>query len=732
LPARVVPILLATSLAVFAASPEEAARAVLQAKCVSCHGTAKMSGLDLRTREAMIKGGARGAAVVPGKAAESLLYKAAAGLGELKMPPGKQALSEPEVRALREWIDAGALFGAGGAVAENSWWAFRKPVRPKLPGSASGSNPIDALMKRTAELADRRTLIRRLSFDLHGLPPTPEEIETFANDGDPRAWDKLVDRMLESPRFGERWARHWLDVVRYADTGGYETDVYFPSAWRYRDYVIRSFQQDKPYDVFVKEQIAADEIWPDNLDLDGAYEMPKEKLASLERRFGTALYTLGALPVENSFFGDQYRSEWQAEAVETTGSAFLGLTLGCARCHDHKFDPISQKDFYRMSAVFAGSEDREMPIVSQMRIFEFTRYQTKWVALEELRKKFEQLRPGDKDGRETLLRQMGEAYAKTPKFYDKANLLAHTEPVYDTHVLLRGDFKQKGEKVGPGFPAAVGGPAAEIVEPEGDNYFIPRRRKALAEWLTSPDHPLTARVMVNRIWQGHFGKAIVGTANDFGRQGEPPLNQDLIDWLSVEFREQGWSMKHIHRLILQSEYYRQKRTPLRIDAESIRDAVLASSGSLNAKMFGPAVVPPLSREERDGGMRDASQWPVTADATEHDRRTIYLFVKRSYRLPMLETFDAADPAASCARRETSTVAPQALTLMNSEWMNAQASRLAVRLANEKDPIDRAWRLTLGRAPTAAERSRAQEFLTRNGLPSLCLLLFNMNEFIYVD
>jgi cytochrome c553 len=714
---RVVPLIATVA---FAAS-NDAARAVLQAKCVSCHGAAKMSGLDLRTRDSMLKGGSRGAAIVPGKAADSLVYKVVSGAGELKMPPGKASLGEAEVKALREWIDAGA---AAVAVSENAWWAFRKPVRPTATG-------IDALVKRTAELADRRTLIRRLSFDLHGLPPAPEDVEAFVSDADPRAYEKLVDRMLDSPRYGERWARHWLDVVRYADTGGYETDVYFANAWRYRDYVIRSFQQDKPYDVFVKEQIAADEIWPDNLDLDGAYEMPKAKLASLERRLGTALYTLGALPVENSFFGDQYRSEWQAEAAETTASAFLGLTFGCARCHDHKFDPISQKDFYRLSAVFAGSEDREVPIVSQMRIFEFTRHETRWVVLEELRKKYERLKPDDKDGRETLLRQMGDAFLKAPRFYDKANLLVHTEPVYDTHVLVRGDFKQKGEKVGPGFPAALGGTSPEIVEPEG-NYFVPRRRKALAEWLTSPDHPLTARVMVNRIWQGHFGKAIVGTANDFGRQGEPPLNQELLDWLAVEFREHGWSVKHIHRLILQSEYYRQKRTPARIDAESLRDAVLVSTGKLNSKMFGPPVVPPLTREEREGGMRDMSQWPVSSDATEFDRRSIYLFIKRSYRLPMLETFDAADPSASCARRETSTVAPQALTLMNSEWMNAQAARLAARLAGDGDPVERAWRWTLGRAPSAAEKKRAQGFATRSGLPSLCLLLFNMNEFVYVD
>ncbi|MCC6537955.1 MAG: PSD1 domain-containing protein [Bryobacterales bacterium] len=727
---RVVLLLLCVNMATGASAAD--ARAILEKNCFGCHGSAAMAGLDLRSREAMLKGGARGAAVKPGVAAESLLYRVVSGAGPVKMPPGKQTLAGADVQALRAWIDAGAAWSdAKNTNVQPAWWAFRAPVRPALKTAAG--NPIDAFLPATSgAAASRRTLIRRLAFDLHGLPPKPEEVEAFERDPDPAAYEKLIDRLLDSPHYGERAARQWLDVVRYADTGGYETDVYFPSAWRYRDYVIRSFQRDKPYDVFVKEQIAADEIWPDNLDLDGAYEIPQARLESLERRLGTALFTLGALPVENSFFGDQYRSEWQAEAVETVGSAFLGLTLGCARCHDHKFDPISQRDFYRLSAVFAGSEDREVPITSPMRIFEFTRYQTRWVALEELRRKFEHLKPGDKDGRETLLRQMGEAYAKTPKFYDKANLLAHTEPVHDTHVLARGDFKQKGEKVGPGFPAALGVAAPEIREPADTNYFIPRRRKALAEWLAAPEHPLTARVMVNRIWQGHFGRGLVGTPNDFGRQGEAPLSQELLDWLAVEFREKNWSVKHLHRVILRSRYYQQQRTPLRLDAESLRDAVLAANGALNAKQFGPAVVPPLTREERDGGMRDASQWPVSLDAAEHDRRSIYLFVKRSYRLPMMESFDAPDPAASCARRETSTVAPQALTLMNSEWMHAQAARLATRVEKDADPVVSAWRRALGRAPLPAEHARAKTYAARAGLSSLCLLLFNMNEFIYVD
>ena len=640
------------------------------------------------------------------------------------MPPGKQGLSPADVATLKAWIEAGAAYGATPAAvkAESNWWAFRPPVKQ------AGKKEIDGF-SRSAPAVDRRTLIRRAAFDLHGLPPTPEEVDVFVNDPAADAWPKLIDRLLASPRYGERWGRYWLDVARYADTGGYETDVYFATAWRYRDYVIRSFNEDKPYDIFVKEQVAADEIWPDDLELEGDYSLPASKLKSIERRLGTMFYTLGAFPVENAFQGDQFRSAWQAESVETTGAAFLGLTIGCARCHDHKFDPISQRDFYRMSALFAGSEDREVPIASRIRMFEYTRYQTRQVIVDNLKERYQALKPEDKDGRETLLRQIGEAYVKAPVMYDKANLLVHTEPVPDTFVLARGDFTQRGEKVRPGFPMALG-PTPEIVEPEG-NLFIPRRRKALGEWLGSRANPLTARVMVNRIWQHHFGNGIVGTANDFGRQGEAPANQELLDWLAVEFMDRQWSVKAMHRLIMLSGAYQAKRNPVRLDAEALRDAVLAASGTLNTKMYGPPVVIPLLGEEREG-MRDASQWPVHPDAGEHDRRSVYLFSKRSYRLPMLETFDAPDTTQSCARREASTVAPQALALMNSEWMSRQSERFAQRLARTADPVAEAWRLVLGRAPAAEEKARARAYLQRNNLQRFCLMLFNLSEFLYVD
>ena len=719
---RLIALTLLLTASAAAQNPEDQVRKIFADNCLACHGSARMSGLSLTSREAILAGGKRGPAVVPGKSAESLLYKAVAHEGGLTMPPGKTALPAAQLEIVRQWIDAGAPFTATAAAPEPEWWSFRKPVKP-------AAKSIDELGRTEAKPADRRTLIRRVSYDLTGLPPSPEEIDAFVGDKDPRAYENLIDRLLASPRYGERQGRLWLDVARYADTGGYETDVLFPNAWRYRDYVIRAFNADKPYDTFIKEQVAADEIWPDNLDLDGIYELPESKRVNLERRIGTTLYTLGAMPVEYTFFGDQFRAEWQAESATVTGNAFLGLTVQCARCHDHKFDPISQKDYYSLGAFFAGSEDREVPIVSQMRIYEYTRYQTKVVALEELRKKYNSLKKDDKDGRETLLRQIGDAYLKAPLMYDKANILVHTDPVPESYILPRGDSMKKGDKVKPAIPSVFGaGP--ELDEPE-NGLFIPRRRKALAEWLASRDNPLTARVMVNRIWQQHFGTGLVATPNDFGHQGDKPANQPLLDWLAVEFMDHGWSVKYMHRLILTSDLYKATRAPQRLDAESIRDGILAVSGRLNAKMFGPPVVTALAGDEREA-MRDLSMWPVNSDPAEFDRRSVYLFMKRSFRLPMLDTFDAPETTESCPRREASTVAPQALALMNGEWTSKQATQFAARLAASKDPIGNAWLLALGRAPEPDERAHAEQYLSRNSLDRLCLLIFNMSEFLYVN
>src|SRR4051794_32988540 len=364
---------------------EESARKILSARCASCHGEAKMSDLDVRQLDTLLKGGKHGPAIIPKNAAESLLYKAVKREGELQMPPGKTPLRPAEVETLRAWIDAGAKWDSNvKAIQQSSWWSFRKPQRPPVPAVKDTGwvhNPIDAFILARldkeglppAPAADRRTLVRRAYFDLHGLPPTPKEVEEFVNDKSENAYEKLMDRLLESPRYGERWGRYWLDLVRYADTSGFETDHFFPTAWRYRDYVIESLNKDKPYTTFVQEQIAADEIWQDNLELEGTLHLPKKKEENVHRRIGTSLFTLGSFPIEFTYYGDQYRAEWQSDAVDTVGAAFLGLTLGCARCHDHKFDPIRQRDYYSFAAFFAGSEEREIPLVSQFDILTYTR-----------------------------------------------------------------------------------------------------------------------------------------------------------------------------------------------------------------------------------------------------------------------------------------------------------------------------------------------------------------------
>jgi hypothetical protein len=514
------------------------------------------------------------------------------------------------------------------------------------------------------------------------------------------------------------------------------------------------------------------------------------------------LFTLGAFPIEYTYYGDQYRAEWQADAVDTVGAAFLGLTIGCARCHDHKFDPISQRDYYRMTALFAGSVEREIPLGSLFDVQTATRNFPLLAHAEALkrmargggrgggrgrggaaqargqrggaqnaqqRQQAEQAdqEQQDEDGgpppaprggsmdpqRTALLVQLAEAYLRAPDRYPYAIVLGHEEEVPDTHILIRGEFKNKGEKVEPGFPASLH-PGPPIDEPKG-YLFVPRRRKALAQWLTSPEQPLLGRVMVNRIWQGHFGEGIVRTPNDFGRQGEPPTHPELLEWLAVEFASRGWSIKQMHKLLMLSNTYQlssvaspeslqqdpanlylSRMNRRRLDADSIRDTILAVAGTLNLRMGGVGVIPPLTREEILAA-RMPQLWPANPDPSEHARRSIYLQMKRSLTLPMLQIFDAPDTATSCPRRETSTVAPQALALMNSDFTGEQAAQFAARIQKQagEDPaasIDAGWRLALGRLPSAAERRTALEYLQRNSLPRLALLLFNMSEFIYVD
>lgn len=741
------------------------AKAILDTHCTACHGQARMSGLDLRSAASAAKGGMRGPAIIPGEAESSRLVKAVTGTAEIAMPPGDARLSEDEVNVLKNWINAGAPWPENALEDDTStWWSFKQPARPEPPDLDDDwiRDPIDSFVLaklnaqnlKPAEAASRSALVRRAYFDLHGLPPSPEAVKQFVEDRSPDAYEKLIDRLLESERYGERWGRYWLDLVRYADTSGFETDHYYTTAWRYRDYVIESFNRDKPFTTFVREQIAADELWPTDMDLEGTLNLPDEKRRNVRRRIGTSLFTLGAFPVEYTYYGDLYRAEWRAEAVDLIGSAFLGLTLECARCHDHKSDPISQRDYYSLSAFFAGSVEKEIPLVSLFDVQTSTRSFPLLEQARALKRMAKATQKGmNSEQRSKMLQRLGAAYLSAPEPYESAKVLGHEESVPETYVLAHGDFRRKGELVKPGFPAALPS-GSPVEEPEGIR-FVPRRRAALAEWLTSDEHPLLGRVMVNRIWQHHFGEGLVRTPNDFGRHGEAPTHPALLDWLAAEFAQSGWSIKAMHRKIMLSGTYRLAsaasdesiaRDPenrlfgrmnrRRLDADALRDSILAVAGTLNLKMGGVGVIPPLTSEEILAA-RTPHLWPANPDPSEHVRRSVYLQVKRSLALPMLHLFDAPDTARSCARRETSTVAPQALAMMNSAFVLEQANHFAARLSDlaGEDPggqVDAGWTLALGRSPTDSERQTAVDFLKRNSLPQLCLMLFNVNEFVYVD
>jgi hypothetical protein len=605
-------------------------------------------------------------------------------------------------------------------------WAFApvRAVEPPPDPAIGSADPIDQFIRAKlqaaglspAGLADKRTLIRRATFDLTGLPPTPEEVDAFLNDPSPDAYANLIDRLLASPHYGEHWARHWLDVARYADTGGFETDPLYPSAWRYRDYVIRALNADKPFDRFVQEQVAGDELWPNDRDAVQA----------------TALYCVGPALPESAMVTDLLEYEWLTDAADTTGAAFLGLTFGCARCHDHKYDPLTQQDYFGLQAVFAAS-DRPFP--EKIRL-------NRIKALNGLL--------SDAPVPKTVLNDP----RCTVQVEDRTgfHLFHRTEPL-QVRVLRRGELNKPRDVVGPGVPAVLApacrGPDWSIVPPG-------RRRAALARWLTAPDNPLTARVLVNRVWGWHFGQAIVRTPGDFGAQGEPPTHPELLDWLARDFVDHGWSLKHLHRRILLSHTYRMSSVAdgrgldvdpedrllwhfprRRLEGESVRDAMLACAGTVNPKPYGPAVVPPLSKDELTGLFDAKGKWPVTRDAAEHTRRSVYLLVRRTFLYPVFAAFDPPEVMTSCPRRQQTVVPTQALALLNSPLAREQAAAFARRLTAEgggrpEQAVARAWRLAFGRPATPAEAERALAFLRDRSLADLCLALFNANEFVYLD
>ena len=782
------------------AADNAGAVAILQQKCSGCHGDASgMSGFKVTSRENLLRGGARGPAVVAGKSADSLLFKAVAGTGEvLRMPPTGGGLPANEVSILRDWIDSGANWSNSVTGGMKQWWAFGKVTR--AAGSANSINGfIDQKLKisgvAASPIADRLTLLKRASYDLTGLPPSQAQIDEFLGDQSPKAWESAIDQLLASPRYGEKWGRHWLDLARYGDTAGFEQDPYLLIAWRYRDYVIKSFNDDKPYDRFAKEQIAGDELFPDDA----------------EARSGTGFYRVG--PNRDLLFKveDVNLVEKRTDMVDTTASVFLGLTVGCARCHDHKFDPIPQQDYYRLQAIF-------QPAVADRVFQEYNK--GRQYDLSENSRSFRLYQMGEQSARinakyadplkakklaalpaevvtalqtaeeKRTLDQARLALDNAPKIRvsqdeidglmseeDKATIASISKRLLKiftgyapppmspaiidigrdapkTFIAIRGNPETPGAEVQPGFPTALGG--GDVPEPPLHAQTT-YRRKALAEWIANEENPLFARVMVNRIWQFHFGSGLMRTSSDFGARGGFPSHPELLDWLAAEFAERKWSVKSMHKLIMMSAAYQRSANPTdtarakdpgngllshfnrrRLEAEEIRDASLQVTGELNLKMGGVPAVPPLTKEEMFGMIGDpANQWSVSPDPAEHVRRTIYTLQRRTFQHPMAQAFDGPDGVMSCPQRNESTTAPQSLALLNGGFTTDRAKALARAI---KTPAE-AWGRVYGRAPSEEENAVALALLDRQAsltgsrtaaIAEIVRGLLNTNEFLYVD
>jgi mono/diheme cytochrome c family protein len=731
----------------------EKVQPVLEQHCYECHSAQAKKlrgGLRLDTRAGLRKGGDSGPAVVPGDAKNSPLIQAVRHEGDLAMPPKKLKLPDAVIADLVRWVDAGAPDPRGDEpVAEDArtFWAFQ-PIRQVAPPAVRGAGwcrtPVDRFILAKLEErgvhpappAPKAVLIRRLFFDLTGLPPTPEEVAAFLADESPDAYERLVNRLLDSPQFGERWAQHWLDVVRFAETEGYEYDRHVPDAWRFRDYVIKSFNEDKPFDRFVTEQVAGDEIAPDD---------PECRTASIFHRLGPVRRNAGNPEIALS------RNEVLTERTDVIGAAFLGLTVGCARCHDHKIDPIPQKDYYRLQAYLAATDEHNILLAPAAARQEWEA-KTKAInqQLAKLRKQAERATGQEKRRLEEQVTALEDSLPPPPPTVPAThNDAAHRTAI---HVLKRGEWEKKGEPVGPR-------PLSVLVPP--DTAELPadaaHPRTHLARWLTDARNPLPARVVVNRLWQHHFGQGLVKTPNDFGKNGGRPSHPELLDWLAAELVNNGWRLKPIHRLLLLSSAYQQSAVnPIaaeaskadpdnrllwrsnrrHLSAEEVRDAMLAVAGRLNRKAGGPSVIVPVE-PELVRFLYKPSQWAVTADAAEHDRRSVYLIAKRNLRLPFLETFDQPALQTSCGRRESSTHALQALELLNGKLANDLAGAFAARLKREAGgdsarEADRAYRLAVGRPPTAREAALAVAFLRGQPLKEFALALFNINGFLYVD
>jgi hypothetical protein len=746
-------------------------RPVLAATCFKCHGGAKTSqGLRVDTRSALLKGGESGPALRPGDPDGSLLLQAMRhAKDDLRMPPDKK-LPEHVLKDFAAWIKKGALWPAKSSAKSPfiaaKHWAFQPVPAPVVPKDPTGwaRHPIDCFIATQLHNqglapvgpAERRALLRRATFDLVGLPPTSEEFDAFLHDEDPHAFRKVVDRLLASPHYGERWGRHWMDVVRYADTTGDNADYPIPEMYRYRDWIIDAFNADMPYDQFVQEQLAGDLMAPNSPPDKYAEHTVATGFLALSRRYATAPYEFWHLSLE--------------DAIDTTGQAFLGLSLRCARCHDHKFDPVTRGDYYGLYAIFAstafpyaGSEEFASKNAPRQGFVPLERDADAKIAAYEIR-----------------LKELSAILAKDPKKEQK--LLA---PLRDEHRLL---FRSGAP---PGLPVAYAVRDDKVAEvrihlqgdPDKPGPLAPRcvpkfiegvpvafppdgsGRLELARWLTRPDNPLTARVMVNRVWQYHFGRGLVPTPNNFGLRGEPPSHPELLDYLTAEFVGHGWSLKWLHRHILSSKTYQLASDPSpalaskdpsnvwlgryprrRLDAEAIRDALLAVSCQLKPTRPGPHPFPPIATWGWTQHMPFKEIYPS-------NHRTVYLMTQRFQKHPFLALFDGPDTNASTGKRTDAMLPLQALYFMNDPFVRAQAEAFALRLiAHEAEPgrrIAKSHESAWGRPATTAEITKGLDYLERfaeesrrAGTPSdrveleawtsYARILMTANEFVYVD
>jgi len=781
-------------------SPEQGAffersiRPLLASNCYECHsaGAEKLKGgLMLDSRAGMVKGGDTGPVVTPGQPDASLLIHAVRHTDpNLTMPPGKK-LSPAEIADLEAWVKMGvpdpraedtvAIAKARSAInweEARNWWSFRPVADPappevKLAGWAAGDLDrfvlarMEAAGLAPAKPAERRALLRRATYDLAGLPPTPAELEAFLADDSPGAFAKVVDRLLASPAYGERWGRHWLDVVRYADTAGDNSDFPIPQMRLYRDWVISAFNRDLPYDEFIRRQLAGD-LLPASGEAEENDHLVATGYLANARRFGSRV--------------DDYPQHLTIEdTIDNLGRAFLGLTINCSRCHDHKFDPIPTADYYALYGIFNSTrypwpgielDQRQRDFVPMVARAKLAEAEAARKAHDEekrrLEKAVQKLRdslketPADQKPKveeevKAAERAVQEHVAKGLPF-DQAYAVAEGEKIGDAAIQIKGDPAKPGPVVRRRFLTVMGG--EEL--PEGD---ATSGRRRLAEWIAAPGNPLTARVMANRIWSHHFGRGLAATPNDFGRQGKPPTHPELLDWLASRLVESGWSVKAMHRLVMLSSAYQMSSARSadsiasdpanewlsshprrRLDAESIRDTLLALGGDLDSSAGGPHPFPP------------PTEWKFTQHnpfraVYETKRRSVYLMTQRIQRHPYLAIFDGADPSASTAVRTTSTTPLQALFLLNDKFVHEQAASFARRLAgggeSDADRLGNAWMAALGRRPEPAEAAKAAEFLAAarskllaDGAPqpeadlgaweAMARVILRLNEFVYLD